>query len=490
LNLRPLPPENDTAGSEIIKLPITQRVSVCRCPCESRTVYLKCTSKCVGGGKMATRITQQLVASAKPAGYTVGKVTIPQTAPYDIRDTQVKGFILRVLPARKDKAFGRLFYVQIGRGKRHKIGDANLLTLTQSRAAARAALGAGADVAAIHRAIDQSLGRDRQEGTTLREFLAVTEDDASPRYGWWVVHNRKSGQATLARIKACFDARVSGKPLREITADVVDHWRTGRLQAGIKPETVNRDTTALKAALSKAVEWRLLETNPLADLRPIRVDRHKRAQRGLTPKEQAALVAALEAREARKRAERASANVWRAARGYPLMENLEGRYVDVLLPAVLISLNTGLRRQELFLLTWESVSLKKNELTVVGATAKTAQTRVVPLNGTVLDVLRRWQMQVGVRAGLVFPHNGRQFGNLKKSFYNALAEAGIDRADKGEGAVVWHSLRHTFGTRCAEKGVAPHVVKELMGHANLTTTQRYFHASREAKREGVKLLEV
>ncbi len=439
---------------------------------------------------MATRITQQLVASAKPDGYTVGKATFPQTAPFDIRDTQVKGFILRVLPARKDEAFGRLFYVQTGRGKRHKIGDANLLTLAQGRAAAKAALGAGANVAAIHRAIDQALGRDRQDGISLREFLAVAQDEASPRYGWWVVHNRKSGQATLDRIKACFEARVGDKPLRAITSDVVDHWRTGRLQAGIKPETINRDTTALKAALSKALEWRLLEANPLAALKPIRVDRHKRAQRALTPKEQAALVVALEAREARKRAERASANVWRAARGYELLESLEGRYVDVLLPVVLISLNAGLRRKELFLLTWESVSLKKEELTVVGTTAKTEQTRVVPLNSTVLDVLRRWQKQMGVRAGLVFPHNGRQFGNLKKSFYSALAEAGIDRADKGEGAVVWHSLRHTFGTRCAEKGVTPHVVKELMGHANLTTTQRYFHASREAKREGVKLLEV
>lgn len=37
----------------------------------------------------------------------------------------------------------------------------------------------------------------------------------------------------------------------------------------------------------------------------------------------------------------------------------------------------------------------------------------------------------------------------------------------------WHSLRHTFGTECAARGVRVPVIKELMGHASIATTMRY-----------------
>jgi integrase/recombinase XerC len=49
-----------------------------------------------------------------------------------------------------------------------------------------------------------------------------------------------------------------------------------------------------------------------------------------------------------------------------------------------------------------------------------------------------------------------------------------------------HSLRHTFATRKAEKGVSPYQLKEWLGHANLNTTQLYVHLSRQS---GQKVME-
>ena len=37
----------------------------------------------------------------------------------------------------------------------------------------------------------------------------------------------------------------------------------------------------------------------------------------------------------------------------------------------------------------------------------------------------------------------------------------------------WHSLRHTFGTECAARGVPIPVIKKLMGHSSISTTMRY-----------------
>ena len=52
-----------------------------------------------------------------------------------------------------------------------------------------------------------------------------------------------------------------------------------------------------------------------------------------------------------------------------------------------------------------------------------------------------------------------------------------------------HCLRHTFATRCFEKGMTPRTVQEIMGHANYNTTVSYTHVlddmkTKEAERVG------
>jgi integrase len=68
-------------------------------------------------------------------------------------------------------------------------------------------------------------------------------------------------------------------------------------------------------------------------------------------------------------------------------------YVDHLRPLVLLALNTGMRRSELFQLRWADINLKTRWLTVHGRTAKSKQTRRLPLNREALMVLEGWQAQ-------------------------------------------------------------------------------------------------
>jgi integrase len=58
---------------------------------------------------------------------------------------------------------------------------------------------------------------------------------------------------------------------------------------------------------------------------------------------------------------------------------------------------------------------------------------------------------------------------------NALYElASVDVPVSESGVTMpWHSLRHTFGTECAARGVPVPVIKELMGHSSIATTMRY-----------------
>ena len=58
----------------------------------------------------------------------------------------------------------------------------------------------------------------------------------------------------------------------------------------------------------------------------------------------------------------------------------------------------------------------------------------------------------------------------------------------GDGRVVVHALRHTFGTRLIRSGVDAFTTGQLMGHSSLQTTQRYVHVADELKLRAIRKL--
>lgn len=64
------------------------------------------------------------------------------------------------------------------------------------------------------------------------------------------------------------------------------------------------------------------------------------------------------------------------------------------------------------------------------------------------------------------PKTGKPFDDIKKAFISACEDAGIE-------GLVWHDLRATYGTRLGEAGFNAYDIAELMGHANISTSQRY-----------------
>jgi len=148
---------------------------------------------------------------------------------------------------------------------------------------------------------------------------------------------------------------------------------------------------------------------------------------------------------------------------------------------VVASLNTGLRRGELFSLTWDNVAVASRVLTITGATSKSGQTRHMPLNDAAFEALAAWRNQTAGH-GLVFPSaDGRRFDNCNKSWRGLLRDAEI-------AGFRWHDMRHEFASKLVMAGVPLNTVRELLGHADLSTTLRYAHLAPDHTAEAVQRL--
>jgi integrase len=401
------------------------------------------------------------------------KALKPQDKPFEVYDTEMKGFGLRVQPPSKRHNEGVIsFIVRFrfkGKQTRYTIGQHPVFTPAQARDKAKDIL------ASVTKGEDPMTAKKTVREQTFDSFLTEV-------YGPWVQTHRKTGKATMERLEACFKKDFGKKPLPDITAWIVEKWRTARLKNGIKPSTVNRDLTALKAALAKAVEWGHLPEHPLKKVKPSEVNDSGKV-RFLSPEEEKRLRDALAQREEKIRKGRDNANTWREDRGYDLLPNLRtGAFADHLKPLVLISLNTGLRRAELFRLTWENVDLQKAILTIPGSSAKSGKPRHVPLNGEALSVLNGWQKQTDGEAGLCFPgKKGKPMHDVNTAWENLMEAAKIE-------SFRWHDMRHHFASWLVMAGVDLNTVRELLGHADLKMTLRYAHLAPGHKAAAVEKL--
>lgn len=402
---------------------------------------------------MIHKLTGQVVKGARPLD-----------RPYEIRDTELKGLMLRVQPSGV-----KSFVVELGRGKRRTIGSASVVTLEQARVTARQWL-AGRDEGKLPAA-----ARGKNKPLTLREFIDT-------KYQKWVESERKAGKATVANLKTQFEGVLYDKRLVDITAWQIEKFKTDRIKAGLAPATVNRDLDRIRAVLSKAVEWGHLESHPVRTVKRLKGGDENRV-RFLDADEEKRLRDALMQREVGQRARRESGNAWAAVRGHagrPMWGKNE--FTDHAQPMVLLALNTGLRRGEIFGLAWTDVDLCNNVLTVRAATAKSQKARRLPLNAEAHDVLKRWKGE-GVGQGLVFPgDDGKPMTNINRSWAAITKEAKLKDFR-------FHDCRHHFASRLVMSGSDLYTVKELLGHSDFAMTQRYAHLAPEHKAAAVARLD-
>ena len=149
--------------------------------------------------------------------------------------------------------------------------------------------------------------------------------------------------------------------------------------------------------------------------------------------------------------------VWRSARDVAIVELLYG---------------SGLRVSELCTLDLANIDLKNKAATVWG---KGSKERRVPLNEPTVAAIDLWmkhrhELAVVSSNSLFFNERGKQL--TPRDVRRILDRRSIDPTHP-------HALRHTFATHLLDNGADLRAVQELLGHANVVTTQRYTHVSKE-----------
>lgn len=375
--------------------------------------------------------------------------------PYEVRADKPMGLLLRVQPSG-----ARTYYVQLGRGRRVRIGPAGTFTLKQAEERAKSIL---LDPAGFE--------KKRNAGGTLLEYI-------NDHYTDHATARLKNGAKSVARVKAIWKPLLN-KRMADIDAKMVDRLRDKRVLSGVAPATVNRDISALSGVFRHWVENTHAAAHPLAGLEALDVPDDEQV-RYLTPAEALRLRQALAARDTKAAEGRANANKWRAERGYEPKATIAG-YADHITPMVLLSLNTGLRQGELFALTWEHVDLRLKTLTVLASHSKGNSTRTIPLNAEAVAVLTT--IKPTKPAGLVFksPITGDRFNNVKKAWGEVTKAAKLE-------SLRWHDLRHDFASQLVMRGVPLYTVQKLLGHANSRMTQRYAKLAPGALADAVAML--
>lgn len=170
---------------------------------------------------------------------------------------------------------------------------------------------------------------------------------------------------------------------------------------------------------------------------------------------------------------------------------------------ILLALLTGIRIGELCALRWENISLRDNTIKisstmqrlkdmnldreaktkiVIGSPKSDTSTRTIPISDYAAELCGKMNPKSPTAFILTGTSDYMEPRTLQYRMEKYTVACGLE-------GVHFHTLRHTFATRCVEVGFEIKSLSEILGHANTTITlDRYVHSSMELKRDNMNKL--
>lgn len=221
------------------------------------------------------------------------------------------------------------------------------------------------------------------------------------------------------------------------------------------PEGYRNYFRNLRAAFNKGIEWEYLNENPFEKIK--------------LPKRQKTRPAYIYLKE--------------------LLKICEFVKSEIVRDVIVTAFYTGMRLSEIVYLTWECIDLAERTI-LVGTkehNTKTKKQRIIPFDDEVYEVLIRAKDRISknIDENYVFARkDGKPFtgDHFSKKFKKACRKAGMPEE------LHFHSLRHSCASNLVQNGVSIYLVKELLGHSSIGTTEIYSHCDLNSLKEAIKKL--
>ena len=344
----------------------------------------------------------------------------------DLYDTAISGFILEVRSSGV-KTYYLRYRDNHGKQKQHKIGDTKSLTFEQAKNAAqtlRARVVLGENLSA--------------EKASLKN-IPTLEQFSQNHYMPFIKGYKRSWDTDETMLRIHLLPRFGRLHLDEITTqDVIAFHHAMRAQ-GYASSTCNRPLVILRYMFNLAKKWNIegAVRNPITGMTLF--EENNKRERYLSSVEVKRLYDTL------------------ATSSNPQLKNI--------VPLLLL---TGCRKRELLDAKWEHIDIERYTWRI--PISKSGKARYVPLSTEVLNLLSQVPRFEACPYVVPNPRTKLPYASIDYAWDNARRKAGLAE-------VRMHDLRHSFASFLVNAGRSLYEVQKILGHSQLTTTQRYAHLS-------------
>ena len=359
-------------------------------------------------------------------------------------DTQIRGLYVDVMQSGK-KSF-RLRYRIGGKSRVLTIGDSSILSIEDARQVSRSWL------LKIIKGEDPQALQENAAGPTIEEFF-------KEKYLPYVRSYKRSWSTDESMLRNHVYPLIGSKRMSLIRPPDVAVLIEKLKSQGYAPGTCNRALVLLRYGYALAIRWQIngIENNPVKDVKNL-VDDNK-IERYLTQ-----------------------------AQMQTLMQEVCKSESQMLEHIVLFLIYTGARKREVLDAKWQDIDWALKSWRI--PKTKSGKIRHIPLSTGAMQLLEKLRSTrlvsiVEVLRPALTPSTcdpsacifaSPKTGKAYVSFYYSW-DAARKRAGLPDLRV--HDLRHSFASFLVNAGRSLYEVQELLGHADIRTTSRYAHLSRE-----------
>lgn len=314
-----------------------------------------------------------------------------------------------------------------GKTCHQKLGRTGDITLAEARKQAKtfkAEIALGAD--------PRGEAKARKAVDTLSEFF----DEAylphiQPRKRSW----KRDEELFRLRIRQ----RFGHLRLNQISRQEVQVFHAGLLDEGLSPASADHHIKVLRRMLNLAVEWAMLEKNPIEGVSLFNVA--NQVEHYLDDEQLERLLTVL--------------------------QNDENRPVCMI---AMFLLSTGARLNEALQATWDQVDRVNRVWRIPATNSKSKRMRSVPLNDSALHILAQLTTEGHYRHVFINQQTEQPYTTIMKVWSRLREKAGLPH-------LRIHDLRHSYASFLANNGRTLLEIQQILGHSDPKVTLRYSHLS-------------